>query len=155
MVECCFADANMTKVDFQGTVFVRCAFEGKLEDVLFYRFAFKGEKFLPNEMKEVDFRRAKFHFVEFRGLDMATVAWPEGDDHIIVDDYHASLERALRVFGDRSDMGAKRLVAIFTLMKKWAGPRQRRGVVSRAELVEAGGEGAVEDFMRLVLRAPR
>lgn len=73
MIGCTFVDCKLSKVDFQGTVFVNCRFEGELDEVLFYRQAFRGEAFPGNEMKGVDLRRAKLRHVEFRGLNMSDV----------------------------------------------------------------------------------
>jgi uncharacterized protein YjbI with pentapeptide repeats len=78
MLGCAFAQTKLAKVDFQGTVFVDCVFEGKLEEVQFHRHAFRGEAFPPNEMKGVDLRKAKLKYVEFQGLDMRFVKLPEG-----------------------------------------------------------------------------
>jgi uncharacterized protein YjbI with pentapeptide repeats len=62
VVDCIFVETNLRKVDFQGTVFVNCTFAGELDEVAFARFAFRGESFPPNEMKGVDFRRAKLRW---------------------------------------------------------------------------------------------
>ena len=64
---CTFSHTKLEKVDFQTTAFSECKFEGPLSHVLFYRRAFNGEAFPPNEMVDVDFRRATLRFVEFRG----------------------------------------------------------------------------------------
>jgi uncharacterized protein YjbI with pentapeptide repeats len=152
MVGCKFSNTNLAKVDFEGTVFVDCVFEGKLKEVQFHRHAFRGELLPPNEMKGVDFRKAKFHFVEFRGLDMTEVHWPEDRDHYVVHDFAATLDRLLAVWQSRSDSRSKRLAASFAIVRKWLGPNQEVGVVSKADLVEAGGEDAVAEFLRLVGR---
>lgn len=150
MVECTFSNANLSKVDFHGTVFVDCTFEGELKDVLFHRQAFRGEAYPPNEMKGVDLRRAKLHYVEFRGLDMATVKWPVDEEHIILDDYANTLERVLAVLDAREDASSRRLAEGFRVRLKWVGRNQRQGVLSKADLIEAGGEGAVGEILRLV-----
>ena len=59
MIGCDFSHANLGKVEFQGTVFVDCAFAGVVYDAQFHRYAFEGEAHPPNEMKGVDFRGAK------------------------------------------------------------------------------------------------
>jgi len=148
-IDCTFCDTNLTKVDFWGSVFVNCSFEGDLNQVLFHRYAFRGEAFPPNEMKGVDFRRARFHFVEFRELDMDDVKWPEGDEHILLEDYRATLERALKVFRARPDTQSKAMAAIFEHKLKWAGPNQERGIVSKRDLIEVGGDEAVNEFLQL------
>jgi uncharacterized protein YjbI with pentapeptide repeats len=150
MVACTFCKTNLSGVDFQGTVFVDCTFEGELSKVLFYRHAFRGEAFPPNEMKGVDLRQAKLLYVQFRGLDMDQVYWPEDGEHFLVEDYPATLDRMLAAFGARSDLGSKRVAAVLGMHRKWAGPNQRLGVVSKAELLALGGAEAVVEFLRVL-----
>jgi uncharacterized protein YjbI with pentapeptide repeats len=150
MIECTFADTKLTKVDFQGTVFTNCIFAGELNEVQFYRHAFRGEAFPPNEMKGVDLRRAKLHHAEFRGLDMRDVQWPEDDEHLVVNEYPATLDRVLIMLKSRSDVGSKRLAAILGMKRKWAGPNQQRGVLSKRDLVEAAGATAAAEVTALV-----
>jgi uncharacterized protein YjbI with pentapeptide repeats len=148
-VACRFAKAKLEKVDFQGAVFSDCSFEGELSEVLFYRQAFRGEKFPPNEMKGVDLRAATLRHVEFRGLDMTDVRWPEGDEYIIVHDYVAALTRVLGVLRTRTDLASKKLVVVLEMKRKWAGAGQESGVLNRQDLVEAAGAAAVEDLLTL------
>lgn len=153
-VDCSFVNTRLTKVNFGGSVFVNSKFEGDLDEVCFNRKTFKGEGLPENEMKGVDLRGARLHFVEFRELDMSDVRWPEGDDHIVLADYVACLDRALDALSARSDVRAKSLAAILQVARKWAGPNQRVGIVSKRDLVEAGGEGAVDEFLRLCRPVP-
>jgi uncharacterized protein YjbI with pentapeptide repeats len=150
MIGCKFSDTKLSKVDFQGTVFVNCTFEGELDEVLFYRQAFRGEAFPANHMKGVDLRRAKLRYVEFRGLDMSEVQWPEDDDHIVVENYTATLDRALDLLKGHTDVASKKLGAVLGMSRKWAGPNQQRGVLSKLELVEAGGSEAVSELLRAI-----
>jgi uncharacterized protein YjbI with pentapeptide repeats len=147
---CNFSHAKLAKVDFQGTVFVDCIFAGKLEATIFARNAFGKEGFPPNEMKGVDLRQAQLFDVEFRNLDMKSVTWPEGDEHIVVSDYVATLERMERLFGSRQDGNSRVLASTFAHMRKWAGAHQERGVLSRADVVAAGGEELADEVWRLV-----
>jgi uncharacterized protein YjbI with pentapeptide repeats len=149
MADCTFADGKLSNVDFQGTVFVNCRFQGQLNDVLFHRYAFRGEAFPPNEMKGVDFSRAKLRHVEFRGLHMATATWPQDDDHILLNDYLATLDRVLDALKTRTDVESRKLAAVLGSKRKWAGANQKQGVISKLDLIEAGGEGAVLEFLRL------
>jgi len=148
MFECTFADTKLSNVDLQGTVFVDCVFAGELNEVIFHRQAFRGEGFPPNEMKGVDFRRARLHHVEFRGLDMADVQWPEDDEHVVVNDYKATLDRVLNLLNTRSDVASKTLAAVLSMKRKWAGRGQRQGVLNKRDLVEAAGEEAVAELVR-------
>jgi uncharacterized protein YjbI with pentapeptide repeats len=152
MLECTFADAKLEKVDFAGTVFTNCVFKGAMADVIFQRRAFKGESFPANEMKGVDFRAAKFRHVEFRSLDMTDVLWPEDNEHIVIQDYKATLDRALAVLSPKSDVKSKMLTAILTMRRKWAGENQRVGVLSIPDLVEAGGPEAATEVLQILQR---
>ena len=143
MIDCVFAETNLAKVDFQGTIFKNCIFSGLLNEVMFYRSAFRGERFPPNEMKGVDFRGAVFRHVEFRNLDMNDVEWPKSDQHIVLDHYKACLEKMLKALSDRPDVGSKKLQAILKTKLKWAGPNQRVGVLSKPDLLEHGSPEAI------------
>jgi len=149
MVQCTFSETNLSKVDFQGTIFVNSQFAGELNEVVFCRQAWDGAAFPPNEMKGVDFRHAKLRHVEFRELDMSDVVWPVDDEHIIVNNYLTTLDRVLAVLRARSDMRSKKLAALLGNKRKWAGPNQKQGVISQADLIEAGGENAVTEFLHL------
>jgi hypothetical protein len=150
MTDCKFLDTKLSKVDFQGTTFKNCVFKGELEEVLFYRQAFRGEAFPANDMKGVDLRYAKLRHVEFRGLDMSDVMWPKDDDHIIIDDYTAVLDRLLNALKGRTDVASRKLSVVLTMKRKWAGPNQKRGVLNKPDLLEAVGSEAVGELMRLI-----
>jgi len=151
MIECRFAETKLARVDFQGSVFVDCVFEGELNEVMFYRHAFRGESFPPNEMKGVDFRGAKFRFVEFRGLDMKDVRWPEDGDHVVVDDYKGTLDRMLSFLKSRSDTPARAIAAVLGSNRKWAGRNQTQGVISKLDLLDGGDEILARDLLRLCI----
>jgi hypothetical protein len=150
MTGCGFADANLSQVDFQGAVFVDCVFEGELSEVTFNRLAFRGDMFPANEMRGVDFRRAELRGVEFRGLNMDDVVWPESRDHVVVSNYRAALERALIELNGHEDVPSRRLSAVLGMMRKWAGPSQRCGVVNKKDLLDAGGAETTERLLRLL-----
>jgi uncharacterized protein YjbI with pentapeptide repeats len=149
-VECIFSDTNLKKVDFGGSVFVRCAFKGKLDEVIFHHRAFRGEMLPANEMKGVDFRQARFHFVEFRGLDMVDVIWPEDDDYILLTSYQNDLKRILKLAELRTDLASKALVAILESKLKWAGPNQKEGVINKSDLIEVAGKEVTDEILRVV-----
>jgi len=154
-VRCKFNHAKLNKVDFQSSTFTDCSFEGELSGVLFYRTGFRGERFPPNEMKRVDFRRAKLRWTEFRGLDLDEVFFPEDGDHIVIDSYPETLDRLLAHFCGRSDMGSRRLATRFEHRKKWLGPHQRVGVLNRIDLIESGGEEGLKIVLQIIGSARR
>ena len=67
---CVFKDTRLFKVDFGGSSFTDCRFEGELREVCFNRVP---SVLPPNEMLRVDFSRAQLRSVEFRGLDLQDV----------------------------------------------------------------------------------
>ncbi len=148
-VSCRFANARLAKVDFQGCVFENTSFEGELEEVLFYKHAFQGESLPPNEMRGTDFRRAALRQVEFRELDLDDVKWPEDSRHLVLDDYVGALSRVLAGLQGREDSTARMLRSLVSMMLKWKGMSQHRGVVSMSDLEEAAGEEGIREFMRL------
>jgi Pentapeptide repeats (9 copies) len=154
-LRCKFNHAKLVKVDFQSSAFTDCSFEGELRDVLFYRRGFDCERFPPNEMKRVDFRRARLRGSEFRGLDLDEVFFPQDEDHIVVKDYPQTLDRLLAYFGGRSDMGSQRLATRFEHEKQWLGPRQRVGVLSKHDLIASGGEEGLNTVMKIIGPAGR
>lgn len=149
-VGCTFKDTRLDKVDFQTSTFTECKFEGELREVLFYRRGFKGEAFPVNEMTDVDFSRAELRWVEFRGLDMETVRFPEDDDHFIVDDYPRVLDRLLETVKGRNDVASKRLTAVLSNRRKWVGAKQQRGVFNKNDLLEIGGEEGLRRVLEIV-----
>jgi len=138
MVECVFDHTNLTKVDFNGTVFAKCRFAGELREVEFYRHARGQEALSPNEMREVDMRDANLRWVEFRNIDVGAVLLPEDDGHLVIHDYVATLDRTLDALKGRSEPWARGLAAVLANSRKWALPGQKVGVFHRADLGEDG-----------------
>src|SRR5882672_8958715 len=138
MNQCTFD--GITGVDFQGTVFANCTFVGELNDVLFYRHAFRGEAYPPNEMKGAEFRGTTLRHVGFRGLDMSDVKWPTSSDHLVLTDYVLTLERMQRRLSARTDEMSRRLGVLIAHNLKWAGPNQREGVINIRDWSEVCGD---------------
>lgn len=149
-VECTFKDTRLSKIDFQTSSFSNCSFEGELREVLFYRKGFDSESLPPNNMVGVDFTRAKLRFVEFRGLDLEDVRFPADQDHIVLNDYPKTLDRLIQVFEAQSDVASKKLTAYLRVLRKWAGPKQRRGIVNKYDLIELVGDGGLKRFLQVL-----
>jgi uncharacterized protein YjbI with pentapeptide repeats len=149
-VDCKFNRAKLDKVDFQSSTFTDCSFEGELREVLFYRRGFEGELFPPNEMKRVDFSRAKLRWSEFRGLDLDDVSFPADEDHIVIENFPETLDRLLAFFRGRPDLGSRRLFRSLELHKKWLGSRQKVGVLNKHDLIEMAGEEGLQAVMRII-----
>jgi hypothetical protein len=71
---------------------------------------------------------------------------------MVVDDYVGTIDRLMDLLKARTDTDSLGLVAVLGSMRKWAGTNQKRGVFSKAELVEAGGEEAAEELWRMIAR---
>jgi uncharacterized protein YjbI with pentapeptide repeats len=154
-LRCKFNRAKLNKADFHLSTFTDCSFEGELRDVMFYRIGFRGERFPPNEMKRVDLRRAKLRWSEFRGLDLDEVLFPEDDDHIVIENFPATLDRLLAQFRGRPDLKSRKLVGRFELEKKWLGPQQKVGVLNKQDLIESVGDEGLRDVMQIIGSARR
>lgn len=79
--------------------------------------------------------------VEFRGLDLGTVRFPE-DGLVVTTGYKGTLDRLIQEFSGKSDPSSRQLATLFEMDRKWAGVHQDRGVFSTHDLFEmAGPEG--------------
>jgi uncharacterized protein YjbI with pentapeptide repeats len=108
--QCLFCGTKLAHVDFQGSNFVDCIFRGELRDVMFYRHAFRGEEFPPNEMIDVDFTGASLRDVGFRGLVLDRVRFPKDDDHIVIRNFASSLAEMKKTVEAQEDYTAKLIV---------------------------------------------
>jgi uncharacterized protein YjbI with pentapeptide repeats len=151
-VGCKFKDTRLTKVNFGGSSFTDCSFEGELREVCFNRKGFKVEALPPNEMVRVDFSAAQLRSVEFRGLDLDTVRFPNDDNHVLLSCYPQVLDRLLNGLRDQTDPIAKMLVAYFGVYRKWVGPKQQLGVFNKKDIIEAVGEDGLHRVMEIIER---
>jgi uncharacterized protein YjbI with pentapeptide repeats len=153
LCNCRFIDTKLDQVDFDGTCFVDCTFAGVLNEVTFNRLDRTIEDPPINAMTRVDFSRATLRWVDFRHLDLETVIWPVDDRHIIVHDFAAVLDRVLSAYEGNEEPYARQMVTYFDAARRWLGPNQRTGIVSKHDLLEIGGDRAVEDFIALMKTA--
>ena len=138
MTGCRFVDCNLYRVRFGGTRFERCTFSGLLDEVQFGAQAIGREHLPRNEMKDISFADARFRYVEFRKLDMDNVIWPTAPDHIIVQNYRAtlaSMAKRLEALGTNpGSLASKRL----KFLLRWAGDHQRIGVLPKESYPRPG-----------------
>jgi len=147
---CLFKETQLNKVDFHGSTFVDCSFEGELREVCFNRKAFKMDMLPRNEMLRVDFSHAQLRSVEFRGLDLENVRFPTNDDHILLDDYPQMLDELLKSLRGQTDVAVRKLAAYLGVYRKWVGPKQRRGVLNKNDLIEIGGEKGLLRVLEII-----
>jgi hypothetical protein len=147
---CLFSNSKLVKIDFQTSAFTNCRFEGELDDVLFYRHGFKGEKYPPNEMVNVDFSRARLKHVGFRGLMLDRVRLPNDDEHLVLKNFDTTLAQMAGALQRQSDPIAKKLVAFIGLKRKWAVPNQAQGYISVLDLADIVGQDGVKRFVAAI-----
>lgn len=149
-VDCDFGHAQLVKIDFQSSSFIRCRFAGLLREVMFYDHGFRTGKPDPNPMEDVDFSDAELKWVEFRRLDLDRVTLPTSNHHLIVHSYRCVLEKAVSEL--QADARWKGLRAVMEHRLKWAGPRQNIGEFNQRDLAEAGGEAEANFAVSLLRR---
>jgi uncharacterized protein YjbI with pentapeptide repeats len=147
---CTFRKAKLVKIDFQTSGFKDCLFEGELDDVLFYRQGFKGEKYPPNEMANVDFSCATLRHVGFRGLMLDRVRLPNDDEHIVLRDFAATLDQMVTALQRPSDPVATKLVAFIGIKRKWAAPNQAQGYINVSDLADLVGQEGVKRLLAAI-----
>jgi len=149
-VGCLFKNTWLDKVNFQGSAFMDCSFEGELREVCFNRKGFGANSLPPNEMLRVDFTGAKLRSVEFRGLNLDDVCFPTDPDHIVLDEYPQALDKLIQGLQVRTDMASKQLAAFLGVYQKWVGPMQRQGVLNKKDLLEIGGEDGLRVLLEMI-----
>ena len=95
-------------------------------------------------MVNVDLSRAKLRWVEFRGLDLDTVRFPDDEDHLILNDYPRSLiDYFRRSLAEKTRHHDDWLLCLETGA---SGPvKNRRGVFStRTTCCKSGGRTGTE-----------
>lgn len=153
-IGCTFDNANLLKVDFQGSRFTRCVFRGELHEVMFYDRAFRGERFPPNTMEDVDFTGASLHSVEFRRLNLDRVRFPADSEHLLLSNYPAALDYAMAQL-QGEDVSSRMARAYLEFSRKWVGPQQKVGIFNRLDLVEFLGEDDSAELVRLLREGER
>ena len=150
-VNCRFDHAKLTKVDFQGSRFTQSVFRGELHEVLFYDRGFRGDALEANLMEKVDFSGAQLRWVQFRRLDLETVVFPSDDDHIIIPNYRAFLDYALRELQGASSLPDRVLFSVLQMERKWLGPRRSTGMLNRLDFLDRPEGNEVISRLRQLL----
>lgn len=143
--ECLFERSRIENVDFDQSRLRRCRFVGDLKNVVF-----GGLEVDPKALMDVDFSEAEFSFVEFRGLNLDGVTFPSSSNCLVIDDYPRSLDRLLVAVRTGTDLESRQLAAFLGVMRRWVGPRQSRGVLSKSDITEAVGSGAFDRLVKVL-----
>ena len=95
-----FSNANLTRVNFFGSRFEECVFEGLVDEVIFNGWDSDPDpkiQALRNPMRNVDFSRAELKYVAFsRGIDITTCRLP-AQGYILIPHPRQTLQRALEM----------------------------------------------------------
>lgn len=152
--ECDFSEAQLVKLDFGGTNFVRCRFAGELREVIFWSRASQTQMATPNMMQQVDFRAAELRWVEFRLIDVQNLIPPEGANHLIIKNPARVLRSALDALGSSSAPGDRGLLGALQVYLRWLSPTTDYTVLNRLDLGanERERHRAVELLRRLEAR---
>ncbi len=148
--KCSFRNTRLEKLDFQTSTFVDCVFEGELRDVLFYARAFEGDELPENQMMNVDFSRAKLHFVSFRGLTLECVKFPDDAEHILIKSPAKVVDDLVGKLRAQGDQTAMKLAAFLSIGRKWVARNQTYKVVNTTDLTETVGPGGVDLLLNLL-----
>ena len=135
---CLFKDTCLVGINFSGSTFSHCTFEGEVRDVIFNRHMFKREDLPANTMNDIDFTNARLRFVDFRRLKLDRVRFPQDSEHLVLTDYHRVLGRAIDRLRESDDPTAKRLVFFLSGGFKWTLEDQAQGVLNLADIRELG-----------------
>jgi len=135
---CLFKDTSLVGVDFGGSTFSYCTFEGEVRDVTFYRHSFRREDLPPNTMDHVDFTKARLRVVGFRNLKLDQVFFPQDSEHLVLTDYHRVLGRAIGRLREIDDPIAKKLVFFLSNGFKWTVQDQAQGILNMEDLRQLG-----------------
>jgi len=115
---CRFIQTKLDEVDFRGSRFENCVFEGRLPDVWFRERFPDSNPFvavLRNRMKNVDFSRAELVFVSFLGVDLTSCKLP-AEGHMVIPRPRLVFRRALELV-EREWQGSAREKAASYLNK--------------------------------------
>jgi len=147
-VDCDFPDARFDGTWFSGTIFTRCAFAGKMEDVVFdslpARLPDESDAALerrhrtnPGRLVDCDFSRAVFTDVEFRQMPLDSVKLPDPAKHVFIYDWRCVLPRALEIARLDGDAGIG-LAARLKVFLEWADARMPVAILSPRSFPKSG-----------------
>jgi hypothetical protein len=143
-LDCDFASAKLTKVEFNGNGLLRCRFAGLLNEVIFSKNPVSGDTG-EGVLEDVDFSEARLRWCSFRGYDLKSVRLPNSANHIVFRNYPCVLRGAISQLQDATAPEDLHLLGLLEHEMRWVGPHQRAGVLAIPDLGPGGRLGdAVE-----------
>jgi hypothetical protein len=79
------------------------------------------------------------------------VRFPSDSNHIVIENFPDVLDWLLKATDGKTDRTSRRVRTHANFWRKWLGPKQRRGVMNKTDLLEWLGE----EGLRSVLEAVR
>lgn len=136
-VGCSFINNNLMKAAMSSS-YIECKFEGELREA---EFNWNNDDKDPDiEYTNLDLSKAKLRHTMFRKINLDKIRLPEDDEHVIIYNYKAALDRLIEAMKLKGDVKSRSIAAYFGFHRKWLHPDQTRGYVSREELKEVLGE---------------
>jgi uncharacterized protein YjbI with pentapeptide repeats len=149
---CDFSDAVLEGVEFQQSTLRGCQFSGVVKDVVFDCRDLPGKP-LCDELRDVDFSRASFEDVEFRGCRFQGVRLPQDPGLLVVPQYPRVAQRALELLAGDTSVEARMLIGEWQNELRLPGRPDSVGVFNRRDYLAAGGDTLAELAETTVHRA--
>ncbi|MBX3354865.1 MAG: pentapeptide repeat-containing protein [Phycisphaeraceae bacterium] len=149
---CAFRDCRLKRIDFDSSVFERCVFEGRLDQVIFGSQVLSAESTPPNLMSGVDFTSATFGFVEFRRIDVRRAKFGTSCDLVLVSPHRACLDSLLQLLEAETDPGTPGVKAAIEIDRRWALPGDSVGVLHLPDFTSKLSPARAARFREEVLR---
>jgi uncharacterized protein YjbI with pentapeptide repeats len=150
--DCNFSKAKLTKVQFSQCSFVRCHFDGDVRGVLFDGRPLDDSP-APPPMAGVDFTRANFHEVEFKGLALADVQLPDDSAVRLIPNFPSVLSEALLAIEADDSASARGLRAVLENHRRMTRTENEDYVFNRNDWQSWGGVEEAEFVANVLERA--
>jgi len=131
---CVFDHARLDRVDFDGGVFRRCVFRGRLVEVEFSRRSWAQKVNEDNDMLEVDFSDAELIYTMFHDLPLATVTWPTSETHVLFSHPSCVMEQLRTDMWANGSPDARGIAGLIDATLRNSHPKREIGIFHIEEL---------------------
>jgi uncharacterized protein YjbI with pentapeptide repeats len=131
---CVFDHARLDRVDFDGGLFRRCVFRGRLVEVGFSRRSWAQKVNEDNDMLEVDFSDAELIYTTFRDLPLATVTWPTSETHVLFSHPSCVMKHLRAEMWDNGTPDARGIAGLIDATLQNSHPKRATGIFHEEEL---------------------
>lgn len=148
---CSFGETRLKGFNFLQVAIRHCRFTGLLQDILFDGREIPGRRPQPEVMTDVDFSKAVFQEVEFRGCHFDGVELPKGV--YVIPRFPPVARRVLELLEHDESLEARMLRAEMNGQLKRPGADTSVTVFNRADYLTSGGEPLADLVESLLLEA--